>query len=81
MAKDGYTTIRIRESSRQKLEKLGEGTGLTMSDILEIVERRIFSAIENNITGLDIGKVVLQPKQKTVNIPLRIKYCTKQCHC
>ena len=52
MANDGYTTIRIRESSRQKLEKLGDGTGLTMSDIIEKVLSTIYGTTIDDITNI-----------------------------
>jgi len=49
---NGYTTIRIKESSRKKLELLREGTGLTLSDIIEKLLLDVGGTIIDDITNI-----------------------------
>ena len=50
--KNGYTTIRIRESSRRKLEALREGTDLTLSDIVENLLSDVGGTTRNGVTNI-----------------------------
>lgn len=68
--KNNYTTIRIKEDSRKKLELLRDGTDLTFSDIIE----NLLKSVEGTAVA-DITEI----KREAIAIDLRfIDFNTKE---
>ena len=50
--KNNYTTIRIKEDSRRKLEALKDGTDLTLSDIVENLLLNVGGTMRNDVENV-----------------------------
>lgn len=58
--KNNYTTIRIKESSRKKLEALREGTDNTFSDIIENLLRNVEGTMKDDIVNVHRENIALE---------------------
>lgn len=58
--KNNYTTIRIKEDSRKKLEALKEGTSLTLSDVIENLLSNVGGTVRDDVVNIKRPAVAFQ---------------------
>lgn len=58
--KNNYTTIRIKESSRQKLDLIRQGTDLTFSDIIENLLQHYGGVVTDDVENISRERIALE---------------------